>query len=373
MLDIAIRRSLDKFTLAVALQVERELVVLFGRSGAGKTLTLRAVAGLFQPTQGRITLHERVLFDATARVNMPPQARRIGYVPQSYALFPHMTAAQNVAYALRGLSRHESERRVAEMIALVELQGFEQQRPAQLSGGQQQRVALARALAGQPDALLLDEPLSALDAPTRADLRRNLRELQARFQIPVLFVTHDLAEAYFMADRIAVYDAGRVWQMDTPSEVLRRPATRRVAQLMGVKNIFAGEVTARGADGLCVRVGQVELATPLVAIVGASVSLCVRPERIILVRPERLAQERENLLGGRIVGEMNDGSMVVLSFRLDGARLTPERAHDLDIELPVYIYERLGLASQREWHVSIKRDAIHVIPVDGDVVVGGEA
>jgi ABC-type Fe3+/spermidine/putrescine transport system ATPase subunit len=312
-------------------------------------------------------LHERVLFDANARLNLPPQARRIGYVPQSYALFPHQTAAQNIAYALRGLSRRDSERRVAEMLELVGLQGLAHQRPAQLSGGQQQRVALARALASRPDALLLDEPLSALDAPTRADLRRNLRELQARFQIPVLFVTHDLAEAYFMADRIAVYDAGHVLQMDTPSEVLRRPATRRVAQLMGVKNILDGQIVTRGADGLCVRIGQVELATPPVALQGASVSLCVRPERIVLVRPERLAQERENLLCGRIVGEMNDGSLVVLSFRLDGARLTPERAHDLDIELPVYIYERLGLASQREWHVSIKRDAIHVIPADEGV------
>jgi molybdate transport system ATP-binding protein len=365
MLEINIRRSLGKFTLDVALRVERELVVLFGRSGAGKTLTLRAVAGLFQPTHGRIVLNEHVLFDAKARLNLPPQARHIGYVPQSYALFPHQTAAQNVAYALRGWTRGESERRVTEMLDLVGLQGFESQRPAQLSGGQQQRVALARALAMQPDALLLDEPLSALDAPTRADLRRNLRDLQARFQIPVLFVTHDLAEAYFMADRIAVYDAGHVLQMDTPSEVLRRPATRRVAQLLGVKNIWDGQVMARDANGLRVRVGQVELATST-AIADASVSLCVRPERIILVRPERLAQERENLLCGRIVGEMNDGSLVVLSFRLDGARLTPERAHDLEIELPVYIYERLGLASQREWHVSIKRDAIHVIPADGE-------
>jgi molybdate transport system ATP-binding protein len=364
MLEINIRRSLGKFTLDVALRVERELVVLFGRSGAGKTLTLRAVAGLFQPTHGRIVLNERVLFDANARLNLPPQARRIGYVPQSYALFPHQTAAQNVAYALRGWTRGESERRVTEMLDLVGLQGFESQRPAQLSGGQQQRVALARALAGQPNALLLDEPLSALDAPTRADLRRNLRDLQARFQIPVLFVTHDLAEAYFMADRIAVYAVGRVWQLDTPSEVLRRPATRRVAQLMGVKNILDGQVVTRGADGLCVRVGEVELATPPTTIVDASVSLCVRPERIILVRPERLAHERENLLCGRIVGEMNDGSIVVLSFRLDGARLTPARAHDLEIELPVYIYERLGLASQREWYISIKRDAIHVIPAD---------
>lgn len=372
-LEVELHRKVGTFTLDVSLSVGPELVVLFGRSGAGKSLTLRAVAGLFQPERGRIVLNGRVLFDGSTRVNLSPQSRRIGYVPQSYALFPHMTAARNIAYALHSLPRSDVARRVAGMLALVELSGLEQRRPAELSGGQQQRVALARALVREPDALLLDEPLSALDAPTRADLRRNLRELQRHFQIPVLFVTHDLAEAYFMADRIAVYGEGRILQMDTPGEVLRRPANRRVAELMGIKNIYAGRVLARGPAGGRVLVGEVELTTPAFSdsmpagsvAIGASVCLCVRPERIILVRPERMGAERENLLPGRIVSEMNDGTLAVLSFRLDGARLTPERGHDLEIELPVYVYERLGLAGERDWHVSLKRDAIHVIPATG--------
>jgi molybdate transport system ATP-binding protein len=370
MLTIDFHRRLGNFTLDISLNVGRELAVLFGRSGAGKSVTLRAVAGLMTPDNGHIALNGRALFDSNAHINLPPQARRIGYVPQSYALFPHMSAAQNIAYALKGLPRAEAERRVAEMVTLVGLTGMAERRPDQLSGGQQQRVALARALARKPDALLLDEPLSALDAPTRADLRRNLRELQVRFQIPVLFVTHDLAEAYFMADRLAVYGEGRILQFDAPGVVLRHPANRRVAQLMGVKNVFDAKVIGRDGPGLRVCVGEVAMVTPPVPTTSVirhptSVAICIRSERVLLVRPERLSGERENLLQGRIVGEMNDGTMAVLSFRLDGPRLTPERDHDLEIELPVYVYERLNLATDRAWHVSIKRDAMHVIAEEG--------
>ena len=370
MLQIEIRRQWGRFALDVSLAVAQELTVLFGPSGAGKSLTLRAVAGLMRPDNGRIVLNGRTLYDAEAGINLAPQARRVGYVPQSYALFPHMTAAQNIGYPLHGRPRAEITRQVGDMLSLVELSGFEQRYPSQLSGGQQQRVALARALIRQPDALLLDEPLSALDAPTRAELRRSLRELQRHYHIPVLFVTHDLAEAYFMADHLAVYGEGRILQMDTPGEVLQHPANRHVAQLIGVKNIFDARVEARTADGLRVCVGEVELSTPYPTALergsaegpGVNVCLCVRPERIILVRPERLSPERENLLRGRIVGEMNDGTMAVLKFKLAEGRLTPERGHDLEIELPVYVYERLDLASQRDWLVSIKRDAMHVLP-----------
>jgi molybdate transport system ATP-binding protein len=366
---IEARRQYGQFVLDVALAVGPELTVLFGPSGAGKSLTLRAVAGLMRPERGRIVLNGVTLYDGGAGIHVAPQARRIGYVPQSYALFPHMTARQNVAYGVHGLPRDEAERRVGRMLSLVGLNGLERHFPSQLSGGQQQRVALARALIREPDALLLDEPLSALDAPTRAELRGNLRDLQRQFQIPVLFVTHDLAEAYFMADRMAVYGRGRILQMDAPGEVLRHPASRQVAQLMGVKNVFDGRIVERSADGLRVCVGEVELLTPLpagrannAAGENAEVCVCVRPERVILVRPERLSSGRENLLRGRIVGEMNDGTMAVLTFRLDGGRLTPQRDYDLEIELPVYVYERLGLAAEREWSVSIRRDAMHVLP-----------
>ncbi|MBI3942910.1 MAG: ABC transporter ATP-binding protein [Chloroflexi bacterium] len=368
MLHLAVTHRLAAFALEVDLSVGPELMVLFGRSGAGKSMTLRAVAGLVRPDRSRIVLNSRILSDSEVGINLPPQARRIGYVPQSYALFPHLTVAQNVAYGLHKLSPQEAEHRVSEILSLVGLSGLEKRRPAQLSGGQQQRVALARALVIQPEALLLDEPLSALDAPTRASLRQDLRSLQRHFQIPVLFVTHNLAEAYFMADHIAVYHQGHILQVASPGEVLMQPAEVQVAELMGVKNIFPGLVVRwdKEEQATRVRIGQLELLSPLSAIPpGAPVWLCVRPERIRLIRPERLediTRPRDNVLQGYIVEEVSEGTTTTLCFRLDALRLSPSLSHDLEIDLPVYVYERLHLAHIRRWSISLPRDAIHIIP-----------
>lgn len=364
MLELALEHRLGTFTLDVALSVGSELVVLFGPSGAGKSMILRAVAGLLLPEAGQITLLGRVLLDRAAAVNLPPQQRRIGYVPQSYALFPHMTAAQNVAYGLRGLNRVEVGRRVTEMLELVGLGNLGQRRPSQLSGGQQQRVALARALATRPDALLLDEPLSALDAPSRAALRSSLRELHRHMPIPMLLVTHDLGEAYFLGDRMAVVVAGRVLQIDQPGEILVRPASVQVARAVGVKNLLPGQVLQPGL--LCI--GEREIQAPQSIFTSpfpTGVYLCLRSERIMLRRPGRDAGgPLENPLPGEIVGEMSDGSNVALFFRIAGKRLQPAEPYDLQIDLPVYIYERLKLARERSWTAEIKQQAMHLIPAE---------
>ena len=366
MLDLRIEHRLPGFRLAVELTVGRELLVLFGHSGAGKTMTLRAVAGLVRPEAGRIVLGERVLFDGERGVNLPPRARRVGYVPQSYALFPHLTVFQNVAYGVRERSQGAVRQRVGELLELMGLSHLADRRPRELSGGQQQRVALARALAVAPEALLLDEPLSALDAPTRGELRSVLRDLQRRFQVPTLFVTHDLSEAVFLADRIAVLQAGRLLQVGPPGELLRWPAHLQVAQLAGVRNILPGRVVARGPEGLVVRVGQVDLLTPRAPFeVGAAVYVCLRAERITLVRPERRGAGRENLAEGTIVGESSDGATAILLFRLRGPRLAPAAPHDLEIAVPLYVYERLGLATNREWTISIGREALHLLAAEG--------
>ena len=363
MLQVDITKEIGNFALRVHLNIGAQVLVLFGPSGAGKSFTLNCLAGLVVPDRGSIRLGDRVLFDRATGVNVPARARRIGYVFQNYALFPHLTVRDNIAFGLRG--GRDAKTRVDELLELVGLTSLAARHPAQLSGGQQQRVALARALAPRPELLLLDEPFSALDAPTRMELRRELLAVQRQFQVPTVFVTHDLGEAYFLADKMAVIDAGEIVQQDSPGEILRRPCTLRVARAVGVKNILPGEIVARTASSCRVRVGAVMLDALLQPFdVGARVNVCLRPERIMLLRPERTGRSSdENALHGEIVQEMNDGMTVTLFFRAEGARLVADAAqdHDLQIELPVYIYERLDLARQRWWTVSLRKNTMHLI------------
>lgn len=358
MLKVDIARPLANFTLDLQFEIEPQVLVLFGASGAGKTMALNCLAGLVAPEHGSIQLNERVLFDSATQLNLPARERHIGYVFQNYALFPHLTVRENIAYGVR-----DNMSRVNEMLALTHLTDLAARYPAQLSGGQQQRVALARALATQPDLLLLDEPFSALDAPTRMELRGELRDLQREFKIPMLFVTHDLGEAYFLADQLAVIDDGTIQQIDLPGEILRRPKNLRVARAVGVKNILRGVIESRMPDATRVRIGEVVVdAPPTQFEPGASVHLCLHPERVTLVRPDRAEKSaRENELHGTLVREMSDGMNVTLYFRADGKRLVKEQDYDLQIELPVYIYERLNLATERAWTVMLRKNAMHLI------------
>jgi len=220
-----------------------EMLALLGPSGCGKTTSLRMVAGFEQPDRGRILIHGE---DVTAE---PPYRRDTGMVFQQYALFPHMTVWHNVAFGLRmrGAPRSEWASRVADALALVSLTGLEERYPRQLSGGQQQRVALARALVIRPRLLLLDEPLSSLDAKLRQEMRLELRRIQKQVGITALFVTHDQEEALSLADRVAVMNRGRIEQVGTPVEIYERPRTRFVAGFIGQSNFFEGRVAAPGS------------------------------------------------------------------------------------------------------------------------------
>lgn len=211
-----------------------ELLALVGPSGSGKTTVLRCIAGLHHPTQGRIACDGATWLDTAQRIELPPQQRRVGLVFQGYALFPHMTALGNVAAALGHIAAGQRPARAAALLAQVGLEGLEGHRPAGLSGGQQQRVALARALARDPAVLLLDEPFSAVDRPTRRELYRVLASLRERFSIPVVLVTHDLDEAIRLADRMAVLNQGRVLQQGAPNDVAARPVDALVARLLDV-------------------------------------------------------------------------------------------------------------------------------------------
>lgn len=209
-LSVAFRRQIDQFVLDVAFETAGGVTALLGPSGAGKTLTLRAIAGLLRPDSGRITLGRVPLFDATAHVNVPARDRRVGYVFQQYALFPHLSVADNIAYGLHAWSREAHRARVQEMLDTMDLAPLAERRPRTLSGGQQQRVALARALAPKPALLLLDEPLASLDMPLRHKLGAELRALHERTGIAMVLVTHDPDEAARIADNVVHMSAGHV-------------------------------------------------------------------------------------------------------------------------------------------------------------------
>jgi putative spermidine/putrescine transport system ATP-binding protein len=273
---------------ALSLQLRQgELLGLLGPSGCGKTTTLRMISGLVPVTAGRILVGGR---DVTA---LPPYRRDMGVVFQAYALFPHMTVAENVAFGLemRKISRSETRERVMRALGMVRLEALAERKPRELSGGQQQRVALARALVIEPSILLLDEPLSNLDAKLRDEMRNEIRDIQQRLGITAVFVTHDQVEAMAICDRIGVMRAGRLEQIATPLEVYERPATPFVADFVGRMNHLRGTRVA-GGD---VRVGETVLATAGTGPAGEALLLMVRPHRIRMTpaaegRPEAAGQ-----------------------------------------------------------------------------------
>ena len=238
-LIVDIQQQLPNFTLEVAFSVNDETLGLLGSSGSGKSMTLRCIAGIDTPTQGRIVLDDRVLFDSALGINLPSRDRRVGYLFQHYALFPHLSVAQNIAYGLRGQSKAAIARQVADQLQQVQLVGFGDRYLHQLSGGQQQRVALARALAPNPKILLLDEPFSALDAHLRSELEKQLLKTLSSYRGLTLFVSHNLEEAYRLCQRLLVLSDGSVVAEGPKQTIFDRPGTLAVAYLTGCKNVSA--------------------------------------------------------------------------------------------------------------------------------------
>jgi ABC-type Fe3+/spermidine/putrescine transport system ATPase subunit len=284
--------AVDRVDLTVA---DGELFTLLGPSGCGKTSLLRLLAGFYQPDNGTIRFGDRVVN------GLAPYERRIGMVFQNYALWPHMTVADNIGYGLRlrKLPPPEVQARLQEGLRKVNLLGFEARYPGQLSGGQQQRVALARALVLNPDILLLDEPLSNLDAKIRIQVRAEIRRLQQELRITTIYVTHDQEEALSLSDRVAVMRDGHVLQVGPPKELYERPRTRFVADFVGTNNLVPGEVQGGGGRG-----GDLVVSTalgPLRAVASGAVSgrcvLAVRPENVALGAP---AAGEGNRVNGRV-------------------------------------------------------------------------
>jgi iron(III) transport system ATP-binding protein len=282
---------------------EREFVTLLGPSGCGKTTTLRCVAGLEVPLKGEISIAGNPVFSESKRINVPVEKRDIGIVFQSYAIWPHMSVFENVAFPLRsrgGVPRREIERRVKEALRTVRMEELISRPAPQLSGGQQQRVALARALVKQPKLLLLDEPLSNLDAVLRDEMRVEIKEICKDLEISVLYVTHDQVEALAMSDRILVMRGGRVLQEGPPSEIYHRPENQFVASFIGAANLLEGRVKG-SRDGLAdveTPYGIIECVLSKGLSSGDKVLLSVRPEELVVLREP--PEQRANLLTGKV-------------------------------------------------------------------------
>ncbi len=370
-LEVSLQTRRAGFSLDVAWTAGDGTAVLFGPSGSGKTTTLQCLAGLFRPDAGRILLDGRVLFDAQAGIHVPPQDRRLGYVFQGYALFPHLSVEGNVGFGLRDLPAAERARRVADVLQRLGLTGLERQRPHELSGGQRQRVALGRALAIEPALLLLDEPLSALDLPLRRLLREELRMILAEWKVPAVLVTHDLAEAYQLGDRVIVYEAGRVRQSAPRGELLSRPASEAVARILGFRNLLRGVVCEADPERLRVEWrGQVlEMQNlpevPYLPPAGSPLVFFVRPEDPRLIRKDGPPPDpihHGNILSGTVVRELDLGVTRTLFFRLDAPGPPAQGDFDLEVEIPRFVHQLLTIERDRCWQVSIHRGSIHALP-----------
>lgn len=338
-----------------------KVLALVGPSGSGKTTILRCIAGTRRSAAGMVRVNKDVWFSTAEGIFVPAYRRHVGMVFQNYALFPHMTAVDNVMAAMDHLPRAERAERARNLLGLVHLDGLEHRRPAELSGGQQQRVAVARALAREPAVLLLDEPFSAVDKTTRQRLYREIAELRRILSMPVILVTHDLDEAAMIADWIAVLHHGRVLQTGTPEEVTTRPCSPEVARLVDVRNIFSGTVLGQDAvkgtlglnwSGLRLEVPACSSCRP-----GQEVGWVIPDGFVILHRRDRPSRgERENPVVGMIDTYLAIGQTAHLTMR-------PEHAPELPLHftVPLHVAIRNGLSSRIRVTVSLLADGIHVM------------
>ena len=329
------------------------VLILFGPSGSGKTTILRSIAGLEWPEDGKIQFLSRTWLDTKSGIRVSPQDRQIGYMPQDYALFPTYSVAGNIAYGLGALTSQDRNKRVAEMVELFQLQGLEVAKPRELSGGQQQRVALARAVAPRPQLLLLDEPLSALDAPTRFQLRGELRSLLKQLALPSIIVTHDWSEALTLGDVMAVMGEGRVHQVGKPHEVFSRPVDANVARIVGVETVVQGQVIENTNGLATVAVNGTNLKGLSRDAVGAAVYVCIRAEDVVIEQAGSGMTSARNHLVGRIRDIAPQGVMV---------QVTIDCGFPLTATITRGAMEDLYLAPGTSVIAAIKAGAVHLVP-----------
>jgi molybdate transport system ATP-binding protein len=335
------------FVLDVSLEIPPGITILFGPSGAGKSTLLDCIAGLLRPDAGHIKIGDDILFDSEARVNVPTQRRRMAYVFQSLALFPHMTAEENVAYGLADLTADQRSQRIAEILQAFRVENLGKRRAGEISGGEKQRVALARSLVTLPRVLLLDEPLSGLDAELKASILDDLRAWNAALRIPILYVTHTRDEVDALGERVVVLDHGLVINEGRPHEILDAPRRKRLAQAAGFENLLdATVVELREADGVMrVRLaeGASEIEVPLgYAMPNDRVKIAIRAGDILLATQPPVGLSARNLLEGKIVSLEPRGTLVVAHVEagvMFTVHVTPGavRALELKVGKPAWV------------------------------------
>ena len=342
-----------------------EMLALVGPSGSGKSTILRAIAGLTHASTGTISCNGVRWFDAGAKIALGPRQRRVGFVFQHYGLFPHLSAIANVAESMVELPGEERTRRARDLLARVHLDGLETRLPAELSGGQQQRVAVARALARDPHVLLLDEPFAAVDRATRERLYGELAELRRELSMPVVLVTHDLDEAAMLSDRMSVLYQGRTLQTGTPFEVVSRPVSAQVAQLVGLKNVFrAGVVKHVAASGeTLIEWRKHRLRAPLREqfAPGTQVTWAISQGQLELVgRGHAAAGDHPNRVQGAVAQFVRLGNNAIVAIAVGGADRPP-----LHMSLPLHVAQTHSLEPGAELTISLRPDSIHLMPDDG--------
>jgi molybdate transport system permease protein len=356
-LEIQIAKKLPDFTLDVSFATDNTPLSILGPSGAGKTMLLRCIAGLEHPDQGSIVLNGRALFDADRKIAIPAHERHVGMLFQHYALFPHRTVAENIAFGLARLTRDEQDKRVAALMERVHISDLSQRYARELSGGEQQRAALARALATEPEALLLDEPLSALDTHLRSQMEAQLQETFAAYQRPVLVVTHNIEEAYRLGDRLLVLSRGRIAALGPKEQVFRHPPTLEVAQLTGCKNFSRAKAisptTIEAFDWSC----QLKVAHP---ITGAPAHVGIRAHHIDFIEAANETAPSDNVLPCWLVRLSETPFRTTLFLRLHQPVGNSSEYH-LQAEVFKEKWERFR-DRPFPWHVRLSQDSLFLLP-----------
>ena len=350
-------RSNADFDLDVAFRATAGVTILFGESGAGKTTLLDCISGIRTPRTGRVAIGSEPLFDSGAGINTAVNRRRIGYVFQTLGLFPHLSAGQNIAYGIAHLPPGEREARVGSIVEAFRIGGVRGRRPAEISGGERQRVALARALVTEPRALLLDEPLSALDAPTKARIIADLRAWNDTHRIPVLYVTHSRDEVFSLGERVVALERGRVAAEGAPAEVLHAPQTEAMAQLAGFENILDAEVAALHPEQgtMTCRLGgsQVTLEAPLGRVAaGAAVRIGLRAGDILLATAPPQGLSARNIIAARVVSTAQRDVTVVVRVNCGVA---------LEAHVTPGARDALGLRAESQVWLVIKTHSCHLL------------